>query len=309
MFDLSKITNGIQRFAGNKALVIQKHSPEILTAVGVVGFGATIVTACKATLKVDDILTEHTVQIEKINAVSENPQLKDKYSEQDALKDKTIVYIQTGVKIVRNYLPSITLGALSIGCLLGANHILSKRNVALMGMYKACEQSFLNYRERVKEELGADKDEQFFYGIKEEQVEKTVTDKNGKEKTVTETITKTDPKAHSQYARFFDECNPNWQKNAEYNKMFLLQVQSMMNERLQRVGHVFLNEVYEALGFEHSSAGALVGWVYDEMESKDNFIDFGIFDNCDNIKRQFINGWEKSILLDFNVDGVIYDLI
>lgn len=309
MFDISKVTNAVQRVAGKKILVVQKYSPEILTAVGIIGFGATVVTACSATLKVDDILIEHKEQIEKINAVAEDPEYQDQYSEKDAVKDKTIVYIQTGVKMAKNYLPTITLGALSIGCILSAHNILSKRNVALLAAYKASEEAFANYRGNVQKELGEEKDRQFLYGLEKTKVEEIVTDDKGKEKKIKKEVELPAGQIASQYARFFDEYNPNWSKDPEQNRYFITCVQNMLNDRLCSVGHVFLNEAYEALGFKHSTAGAVVGWVYDPANGKDNYIDFNIFDGTSFKKREFVNGYEHSILLDFNVDGVIYDLI
>lgn len=309
MFDISKVTNAVQRVAGKQILVVQKHSPEILTAVGIIGFGATIVTACTATLKVDDILTEHKEQIEKINAVAEDPEYQDQYSEKEAVKDKTIVYIQTGVKMAKNYLPTITLGALSIGCILSAHNILSKRNVALLAAYKASEEAFANYRGNVQKELGEEKDRQFLYGLEKTKVEEIVTDDKGKKKKIKKEVELPIGQIASQYARYFDECNPNWTKDPEQNRYFITCIQNMLNDRLRSVGHVFLNEAYEALGFKHSSAGAVVGWVYDPANGKDNYIDFDIFDEESFTKREFVNGYERSILLDFNVDGVIYDLI
>ena len=60
------------------------------------------------------------------------------------------------------------------------------------------------------------------------------------------------------------------------------------------------------LGIPRSQAGAVVGWVLGEG---DDYIDFGMFDGNNMATRDFVNGYERSILLDFNVDGVIYDLI
>ena len=51
---------------------------------------------------------------------------------------------------------------------------------------------------------------------------------------------------------------------------------------------------------------AVVGWV---LGNGDNCIDFGIWDSANEKARDFVNGREGAILLDFNVDGVIYDLI
>ena len=309
MLDISKVSNVVQRVAGRQIMVVKKYSPEILTAVGIVGFGATVVTACSATLKVDDILTDHKDQIEKINSVSENPDYADEYSETDATRDKAIVYIQTGGKLVKNYLPSITLGALSIGCILCAHNIMSKRNVALLAAYKASEEAFANYRENVKEELGEEKDHQFLYGLQKTKVEEIVTDDKGKEKKVKKEVMKSNGRMASQYARFFDETNRNWNRNPEANMNFLILVQNQANDLLvSRNGKpVFLNEVYDMLDLERSEAGQFVGWVLDE--NGDGYIDFNIFDGESFEKREFVNGYNPSILLDFNVDGVVYHLI
>lgn len=310
MLDISKVSNVVQRVAGRQIMVVKKYSPEILTAVGIVGFGATVVTACSATLKVDDILTDHKDQIKKINSVAENPDYADEYSETDATRDKAIVYIQTGGKLVKNYLPSITLGALSVGCVLCAHNIMSKRNVALLAAYKASEEAFNNYRENVKEELGEEKDRQFLYGLQKTKVEEIVTDDKGKEKKVKKEVMKSNGRIASQYARFFDETNRNWNRNPEANRHFIAMVQNQMNDRLRAKGHVFLNEMYEALGFEHSQAGAVVGKIYDPTRPpEENYIDFCIYDPDNFEAREFVNGYNPSILLDFNVDGVIYDLI
>lgn len=303
------IPDGLSRAVSQKALVIQKHSPEILTVAGIIGFGATVVTACSATLKVDDILTEHKENIKKIDTVLESDEFKDEYSENDAVRDKAITYIQTGWKITKLYLPAISLGTLSIACLLSAHKIMSERNVALLAAYKASEEAFNNYRDKVKEEYGEEKDRQLYYGLETKKVDTIVTDENGKEKKKKVETTVSNGSAVSQYARYFDECNPNWTNDPDQNRWFLTRVQNQMNDRLRSVGHVFLNEVYEELGFKHSQAGAVVGWIYDDKDGMDNQIDFNIFDGESLAKREFVNGYESSILLDFNVDGVIYDLI
>lgn len=117
---------------------------------------------------------------------------------------------------------------------------------------------------------------------------------------------KTETKSYSQYARFFDETCSAWTKDAEFNLMFLLQVQNYANEKLKARGYLFLNEVYEMLGLPRTKAGQIVGWVYKENNTDgDNYVDFGIYKTEKNAK--FVNGFEKSILLDFNVDGPIID--
>lgn len=313
MFDLSKVAS----LANRGGLLFKKHEPEILVGLGLVGFGASVVTACHATLKIDDILAEHNETMEKIDSVAGNEKFAEEYSEQDAVHDKTIVTVQTGVKLIRTYLPAVTLFALSTACILRAHNVMSSRNLALAAAYKASEEAFRAYRDRVKDELGEEKDQEFRYGVKAEDVKVKEKDpETGKTKTVTKKEIKSDGKQiGSQYARFFDEGNPNWYKHpdkrvtAEQNKFFLMCIQNKLNDRLKTKGHVFLNEVYEALGIEDSTAGAVVGWIWDPSRGYDTEIDFGIWDDDNEIKRMFVNGDETSILLDFNVMGVIYDLI
>jgi hypothetical protein len=183
---------------------------------------------------------------------------------------------------------------------------LNRRNASLTAGYAAVDQAFTKYRERVVAQLGKAADDEFRYGV--DVSEETVEGKDGKTKTVVhKRISQTD--GPSMYARFFDQLCPEWQKNPEYNRAFLQCQQNYLNERLRIKGHLFLNEVYDALGMERSSAGAVVGWVIGK-EGGDNFVDFGIFDDITNPNvRDFVNGLSDSILLDFNVDGVIYDKI
>ena len=310
-------SNAIQtaKFAiGRGGLILKKYSPEILTAAGVIGTVGSTVLACKATLKVEDILDEAKKKSNLINAVHDGEiEVDAEYTDKDYSKDLLVNRTQTAVKLIKLYGPAISLGALSITAILGGQHILRKRNVAVMAAYKLCEESFNNYRSRVKDELGEEKDRQFYYGMTEETVKDKVKSKDGKTKTVTKKVEKAPYHLYSQYARFFDEANINWDKSPEQNMYFLKMVQNQMNDKLKARGHVFLNEVYDALGFDRSEAGQLVGWVWNNdntaMEAGDGYIDFGIFDGNDCAKRAFVNGDERSILLDFNIDGMIYDLI
>ena len=310
-------SNAIQtaKFAiGRGGLVLKKYSPEILTAAGVNGTVGSTVLACKATLKVEDILDEAKKKSNLINAVHDGEiEVDAEYTDKDYSKDLLVNRTQTAVKLIKLYGPAISLGALSIAAILGGQHILRKRNVAVMAAYKLCEESFNNYRSRVKDELGEEKDRQFYYGMTEETVKDKVKSKDGKTKTVTKKVEKAPDHLYSQYARFFDEANINWDKSPEQNMYFLKMVQNQMNDKLKARGHVFLNEVYDALGFDRSEAGQLVGWVWNKdntaMEAGDGYIDFGIFDGNNYAKRAFVNGDERSILLDFNIDGMIYDLI
>ena len=289
---------------------VEKHSPEILMGVGIVGVVATTVTACRATMKLNDILDECEETRDKIKSVQENPAYDDRYSDEDAQKDLTINYVQTGVKIAKLYAPSVALGVLSVGCLVGSHSVMQKRNAALSAAYLTVDKSFKEYKQRVIDRVGEEVEKEIRYGIKAEEVVETVTDEDGNETTVTETVKMMNPNLYSDYARFFDEASPYWQKDPEYNLVFLKAQQQYANDLLRAKGRLFLNDVYDMLGIEKTKAGQIVGWVYDpENPNGDNFVDFGIYDMSKERVRAFVNGYEATILLDFNVDGNIWDLM
>lgn len=304
------IISGATRNLNRVIFKCKKHSPEILAITGTLGIVASGVMACKATLKVNDILEESKETVELIRKTSKDESLAEKYTEEDSKKDLAIVYTQTGIKLVKLYGPSVVLGVASLGCILGSNNILRKRNIALAAAYTTIDKSFKDYRGRVVERFGEAIDKELRYNIKAEEIEETVVDEKGKEKKVKKTVEVIDPNTISDYSRIFYEGNPGWTKDPEMNLVYLKQQQNWANDKLKAKGFLFLNEVYDMLGFPRTKAGQIVGWVYDEENPiGDNFVDFGIYnlDNPANIR--FVNGDERSILLDFNVDGNIWDLM
>ena len=295
-------------------LKVQKHSPEILMGLGIIGTVASAILACRATLKVNNILEEKKDTINAIHACIDDETVE--YSEEDKKKDLTILYAQTGVKLAKLYLPSVALGALSIASIISGYKILNKRNIALAAAYTVVDKGFKKYRKNVVERFGEEVDKELRYNIKAKEIEEKYTDKNGKEKTKKKTVyeiakDKEPLEGVSEYAKFFDEWNTDeHSKDPEYNLMFLRRQQDYANELLKSQGYLFLNEVYDMLGIPRTQAGQIVGWIYDEKNPNgDNYVDFGIYDLHDPNKRAFVNGLERSILLDFNVDGVIYDKI
>ena len=301
---------GIKFTTSRGLLLAKKFSPEILTGVGIVSILAGTVSACKATLKAEEVLEDARVGILLVKDVREEMENEGKvmkangdsmlYSDNDYRKDMAIVYVSTAVDFLKLYGPAVSLLGLGIGSILTGHNIMKKRNLALIGAYKLAEQTFEDYRKRVIEEFGEDKDRLFKTGKEVEKV--TIEDENGKKKKVDQE-TLGNP---SQYARFYDDGCKEWSKMPDYNLTFLKCQQNYANDLLQSRGHIFLNEVYDLLGIPRTSEGAVVGWV---KGHGDDFVDFGIFDPESEKKRDFVNGYERAILLDFNVDGVIYDLI
>ncbi|MGN1370910.1 MAG: DUF6353 family protein [Candidatus Coprovivens sp.] len=306
-----KINDNLKLKANRFGLKVKKYSPEILIVAGTVGVVASAIMACKATTKVNDILEDAKENIEKINEVKSDPTFSDNYSEEDAKKDLVITYTQTAVKLVKLYTPSIILGTASLTCIITSNNILRKRNVALAAAYGTIDKSFKEYRKRVADRFGEEVEHQIRYNIKAEQFEESKVNENGEEEKETKTVNVCDPLAgYSDYARFFDDGCTGWEKDPEYNLMFLKAQQQYANDLLRSRGHLFLNEVYDMLGIPRSKAGQVVGWIYDpDNPVGDNYVDFGIYDANKTNARDFVNGYERTILLDFNVDGNVWDLM
>ena len=307
----TELMNNVTRSLYKVGFKLKKHSPEILMAVGVVGTVASVVMACKATLKVTDVVDDAKELIDDIHeAVAEEKQTSEGevYTQEDANKDLLIVYGQTAWKFTKLYGPAILVGATSLGCMLAANNILRKRNVALAAALTAVDTSFKEYRDRVIERFGKEMDRELKYNIKAKQIEEKVVDEDGNETTVTKTIQVANPTGHSIYSVFFDDGNLGWSKNAELNKVFLIQQQEAANFRLKHDGFLCLNDVYEMIGAPKTAYGQIAGWVYTEDGSAgDNYVDFGMFEVDNEKARDFINLREKTILLDFNCIGNILD--
>lgn len=285
------------RSIGRTSLILKKYSPEILTGVGIATGVAAGVLAVRATLKVEPVIEKIQEDLAKVNDLQENSENLDP---KVVANLKGRVYGIGLLELTKLYWPAVSLGAASIGCIIGAHGIMKKRNAALVVAYNAVEKSFSEYRDRVASKLGEDEEKSIRYDVQENEV---VDEETGKKKVVT-----TVGSGHiSPYAKFFDEYSQYWDRNAEYNLIFLRAQQNYANDRLNARGHLFLNEVYESLGIPHTQAGAVVGWTI--SKDGDNFVDFGIYDISNDKAREFVNGIEKSILLDFNVDGVIYDKI
>jgi len=277
------IPKALTKSAGRSALKLKKNSPHILFGLGVTGVIGGTVLACRATLKLERHINEFEAEVE-VN------------KEHATGQDMAYIYGKHTGKIVALYAPAVLVGGAGLICLTTSHVQLTKRNGALTVAYAGILRAYDEYRGRVREEVGEEKEVELFHGI-ENMMFTNVDGKKIELKVV-------DVNKLSQYTRIFDESNANYVKDAEINRVFIQCQQNYFNHLLQVRGHVFLNEVYQHLGFEHSRAGSIVGWAINK--NGDNFIDFGLFDAS---SARFINGDERAIVLDFNVDGVIWDLI
>lgn len=293
---------------GKVNIKLRKHSPELLIAAGVVGTVVSTILACKATTKLSTILDESKGNIETIHKCENDKEMEERYSQEDAKKDLAIVYIQTGVKIAKLYAPAVVLGTISIAGIVASNNILRKRNVALAAAYATVDKSFKEYRSRVVERFGADVDKELRYNIKAKKIEEMIKDpESGKEKKSKTTVNVAAPTV-DDYARFFDKTCRHYEENMNYNLMLLRSQQQLANDKLVADGFLFLSDVYDMLGITRTKMSQSVGWIYkpDGNSNGDNFVDFGVM----VVKRETEDGgYEDAILMNFNVDGPILDLI
>lgn len=308
----AEITKNLSGTINKISFKLKKHSPEILIVAGVVGTVVSTVMACKATTKAGDILDEAKEDINKVHECSSNEDLIEEYTPEDTKKDLTLIYVQTGIKFAKLYAPSVALGVISLGSIIASNNILRKRNVALAAAYATVDKGFKKYRDRVVERFGNEVDHELRHNIKAKKIDKIIVDDKGKEKKVKEEVQVVDSilDEYSDFARFFDDGCTGWEKDSEYNLMFLRAQQQYANDLLVANGRLFLNDVYEMLGIPKTKAGQVVGWVYnpgDKDHMGDNYVDFGIYDVHKQKNRDFVNGYERTILLDFNVDGNVWE--
>ncbi len=299
MNSLATVQTKAVRAINRGALVVKKHSPEILLGLGLTGIVVAAVMAAKATLKAPAIVEGVRENLKTIDDGDAAPEEK-----QQAVG---LTYVYAGLDFAKLYGPSLGIGVLSIASILSSHGIMKRREVGLIAGYNLLAEGFAAYRKRVVEELGPDVDRNYRLGIYESSTNEKVTNEDGtvtKQKAKVMTVK---DKTTSGFAKFFDEYSTQWQKSAETNLYFLRLQQNHANDMLRARGHVFLNEVYDMLGLPRTKEGSIYGWVMNGDGS--TVIDFGIYNIENPAGRAFVNGYEKAILLDFNITGSIWDLI
>ena len=302
----------------NASMILADNKEKILLVTGIaLGAGATVM-ACRATLKAKDIVQTHKENSETIKRACEYD--SDYAVSIDHKTDILMNYSNTAAQLTKMYAPAVVLGATSVCCLV-AQHAMMENKVAnlketvasVTAAYIAVDTAFKNYRKRVIEKYGKEEDQRLRYGLKEEKIE-TVDEKGKKKKVVKTTV---EDIASSDYAKFFDatseqfvfldpmQCKPDWDANLR----FIRCQEAFAQQKLECQGYLFLNDVYDLLGFKRTKAGQVVGWIFDpENPEIDSEVKFSIISAVKD--KDILDLYdEESILLDFNVDGVIIDKI
>lgn len=285
-------------FLHKAALHARKMSPTALTVVGIAGVVTATVIACRSTLKVQPIIEQHKELIEQAKALRATEVVfEGKPFPYNEVVAKT--YLATSIDLAKLYALPFAIGVVSIACIAGGHVVLLNRNAALGAALTATQKAFSSYRDAVKEKFGEEAENEIRFSHTVEEVHNT---KDG----VVEQHHHYN-NSRSPYARMFDESNPRWDRDAGYNLAFLVSQQEYATQRLRAHGYLLLNDVYQALGFPKTQAGAVVGWA---TKNGDDFVDFHMLDFESEPRRQaFADGDERSILLDFNVSGAVYHLI
>lgn len=295
---VSSVKNAVQfGKASRVGLVARKYSPQILTGVGVTGVVVSAVLSSKATLKLEETIDKHTEDLRKVKRFA-TERTAEEYSSTDAQKDKAIVYTRMVVDISKLYALPVSIGLVSLGCIIGGQGIQYKRTVASVAAFKSVEESFKRYRARVVEELGLDKDTEFAKNYTREEA----TEEGG----LPTIHVNLDP---NDTVAFFDRNNVNWKSSPEYNLNFVQCQETFAQQRLDHKGHVFLNEVLGDLNMPHTRAGAVLGWI--QSEDSPNVVDFGIEDLQTGMAHVFGAGEDEvdAVMLNFHGLQIIWDKI
>lgn len=306
----TKVTAKVVNKLGTKPLKLKAAAPDILIGVGVVGVVGTVVYACIETVKVPTIIADHKDALEDIKCT------KDKVDEKTYRKSVTHQYMGTAGELIKTYAgPTVTL-CVSLSALLYSHHILQQRLGAIAAAYESLNISFKKYRKDVADVIGEESERQLYYGGKIEKLKDVDPERAKAEEKPKDKIMVFDDNGemyingvhYSQYARFFDDGCIGWEKDANYNFQHLLCRQAEWNRVLKTRGYVWLEEIYNDLGIPANYGSHKVGWFRDNPKG-DGFIDFGMFEAYKKKSVDFVNGYERTILLDFNVDGEIEKLV
>lgn len=288
---------------------LHEKGPELMIISGTAGLVTSAVLACRASTKIQPIMDEFYLEMKRLDVVyAAVPDDPEDAAEQKKFekKERRKAYRTAIAKLAKLYGLPLGLGTASIVSILCGAGILKKRHAALAAAYATLDESYREYRRRVEEKYGEDAEKEIRYGTHKEEITVTEADENGEEHEVTKEVDVIGG-APSDYMRYFTpEYTVAAEPNPDYNEMFLKTQEQAATRILRGKGFLYLNDVYEMLGFDRSVAGQEVGWVYDPSDEDhgDNIVDFRI-EAMYAQKTGRPGEWEKIFTIDPNVDGSI----
>ncbi len=335
----TNIIKAVQGLGTKVAFSAKKNAPELLIAGGIASGIVSTVLACKATPKALQIAEGRKEELSKINGLYKYKEAKemnnamteeelkdlipnyddlnrslvdeDNYSTMDYVKDLQCEYSHIALDMIKAYGPAIIAGGISIACILASNKIMRGRVAAYASAYVTVSEAFKTYRGRVGDRFGEDVENQLRCGVVQKKYEEIVKDEKGKEKKVKRTIDVSEGPCTDYQCEFTQKTSTMCESTTDYNLMFLNSIEEKANNVLmcRPNGCLFLNEVLDWIGIEHTVAGQIVGWNYND-ENSDHYVDFRKQVVTKEIKDK--NGigtgsFEDVIVLDFNVDGDVFN--
>lgn len=314
------IFSSAAKFGSNLIQKVKFSSPELLIGAGVVGLvGAAVVAVRRGVRWHTAAKTEIAHDLETIKKAEGSPQ----YTREDKVQDYARVIGKGVWSFTQIYGPSVAVGAASVASILAGTGILRGRLAAVTSAAATAQAALDRYRQRVREKLGDDADSEFAHEVIGRKT-KLKHEDGTKETQVTYHLVPSSGEwmSASPYSRLWDDSALEWSPNRELQYLTLRSLENHFNRELDVRGVVFLNDVYKALGLPMSKDAALVGWIKDYEKPKmaklaaelgrvpgDGVISFGVFENESPSARAYLAGDDNRVVLDFNVDGVIYDLI
>lgn len=311
----------VSKFGNRAGFWMKKNSPELLIATSIVGSVSSIALAIKATLKVEPVMKKANKEITEIKTKMNDDNLiaNEQYSVKQGKQELAKAYAKTAWELTKLYGPSTLALSLSIFTMLNSHKIMKNRTASLAAAYTTVQTAYSNYRERVKDAIGEEKEIDIYRNRYKENQEVIVVDKKtGEEKVVTRKIKTPHMDPDSDFVYIFDMANPNFTPNSgRLNIEWLLMTEKFLNNKLVAQGYLFLNDVYEALGVDPGIVGEskmqasrVLGWLYDTNNPNgDNYVSFGIADPLGNLNQETMEMMRDrsntGIWLEFNVDGDI----
>lgn len=253
-----KIIQGLNKVAKG----ISKNSPLILTVTGVVGIGATAVLAYKSRSRVEAIIEEVEETRKDEDRINELIDLQDRLTDEE---ETELTYLQENyvpvskAVVVRDIAGAVALpvvtGVASLACVTLSWYIMNNRLLTVSGALATATAEHVYYKRKVADRFGEEVERELSTPV--HKVEAEYTDEKGKKKTGEVNVKDT---LESLEGRWFDESMEYTADDFSYNKAFVESVAEKLGVQFMNRGSLTLNQVYDALGFPRSRAGALMGW-------------------------------------------------
>lgn len=285
---------------------VSKHAPTILSITASAGVIATGYLAWKAGTRFEDV--EGRDWDRRKECLKNADTIPDEDVPKIERKNRILFILDT----VRTVAPAAIVGAATITMIYFSNSISKKRLAAMGAAYATLQTAFDGYKRTMVEALGKESVEKILKpklpNVGKSAEEILSSDNKSDAAYVSDAVVNS-LKALSPYARIIaEESSTCWDPNEDYTSQNLAAVQLWANRRLERKGHLFLNEVFDQLGLSRTREGAVVGWL--KNGEGDNYVSFGDFDaSIYRVPSDDYTRVDSNFIVDFNVDGVIWDKI